>query len=199
MMGFEPTTYTWKYKFAESVFFYKALPLTSLHLKPYLFLSRFNSRLQFGRPDSNRRPLDPKSSALARLSYSPLIAFTHPCTDFLDLTSIYATDIAKLNSCSRARKPYPICISESECLWSYRDRLLFQFQSISFVLSKGACLPTLIISLDLNFRQGIGGRCVLNFIWTTFEPQIDLVPQEGLEPSTHGLRVRCATNCATGA
>lgn len=26
-----------------------------------------------------------------------------------------------------------------------------------------------------------------------------IVPQEGLEPSTHGLRVRCATNCATGA
>ena len=25
------------------------------------------------------------------------------------------------------------------------------------------------------------------------------VPREGLEPSTHGLRVRCATNCATGA
>ena len=26
-----------------------------------------------------------------------------------------------------------------------------------------------------------------------------IVPQEGLEPSTHGLRVRCATNCATEA
>ena len=25
------------------------------------------------------------------------------------------------------------------------------------------------------------------------------VPREGLEPSTHGLRVRCATNCAIGA
>ena len=30
-------------------------------------------------------------------------------------------------------------------------------------------------------------------------PVRNLVPQEGLEPSTHRLRVCCATNCATGA
>ena len=30
-------------------------------------------------------------------------------------------------------------------------------------------------------------------------PFLCFVPWEGLEPSTHGLRVRCATNCATEA